>query len=131
MKIRIEPAAAAGRCQIIRRALLLAVVCLLVFWSCGPGACPSQEVAEHIARQFIFPKYSGDMYHIQLETKRIFMKKIKDTEYCVFEFNYKVTLKSYFLRYENLERQSYKKEMQIAYIHTKHGWYGTVIQHPQ
>jgi|WetSurMetagenome_2_1015567.scaffolds.fasta_scaffold151431_2 hypothetical protein len=111
--------------------LLVVSVCFLVIFGCGPGDCPSKEVAEHIAKQFIFKEYSGDLYNIDLEVINKFMKKIKNVEYCVYEFNYKATLKSYFLRYETLERERYKKGMQVAYIHTEHGWYGTEIQRPQ
>jgi hypothetical protein len=135
MKIGIEPSPSSGQCQrknaVKIKAFLIILVCFYVIWGCGQPACPSKEVAEHIAKQFIFPKYSGDLYNIKLEVTRKFMKKFKNSEYCVYEFNYNATLKSYFLRYETLERQSYKKGLQVAYLHTKEGWYGTVIQRPQ
>ena len=111
------------------KALLVVLVFFQVILACGPSACPSKEVAEHIAKQFIFKEYSGDLYDIDLEVINKFMKKIKNAEYCVYEFNYKATLKSYFLKYETLERQSYKKGMQVAYIY-ENGWFGTVIQEP-
>jgi hypothetical protein len=113
------------------KTLIIILCCFKVILSCGPQACPSKEVAEHIAKQLIYKEYSGDLYNIDLEVNNKFMKKIKNDEYCVYEFNYKATLKAYFLRYETLERERSKRGMQVAYIHTEHGWYGTVIQRPQ
>lgn len=103
------------------RALLIIVFCFQVMLGCGPSPCPTKEIAERIARQLIFKEYSSDLYKIDLETKRIFMKQIGKDQYCVYEFNYIATLKTYFLRYENLERQSYKKGLQVAYIDRKEG----------
>jgi hypothetical protein len=130
MKIKIKPSTQGGGCHVTMKALLVILFCVQVIFGCGPPACPPKEVAEHIAKQFIFKDYSGDLYNIELEVKRKFMKKFKNTEYCVYEFNYNATLKEYFLRYERLERQSYKKGMQVAYIYTEYGWYGTIIQRP-
>jgi hypothetical protein len=135
MKIRHEPSTRASRGQerhaVTAKALLVLLLCFYVILGCGPSDCPSKEVAEHIARQLIYKEYSGDLYKIDLEIKRKFMKKIKNTEYCVFEFNYNAKLRGYFLRYETLERERYKKGMQLAYIHTQEGWYGTVVQKAQ
>jgi hypothetical protein len=83
---------------------------------CGPSSCPNKEIAERIARQFLTKQYSNEMYNLELEIKRTFMKKIGKDEYCVYEFNYNATLKPYFLRYEKLERQRYVKGLQIAYL---------------
>jgi len=107
--------------------LLVVFVGFWLIYGCGPGACPSKEVAEQIAKQFIYKEYSGDLYNIDLEVADKFMMKIKNVEYCVYEFNYTATLKSYFLRYETLERQRHKKGLQVAYIY-RNGWFGTVIQ---
>ena len=59
------------------------------------------------------------------------MKKIGKDQNCVYEFNNNVTLNTYFLRYEDLERQRYVKGLQIAYLLRKEGWYGTIIQKSQ
>jgi hypothetical protein len=134
MKIKVEPSTPPSRCQAKNAIKMMALFVILVYFhvilGCGPSSCPSKEVAEYIAKQLIFKEYSSDQYNIDLKVKRKFMKKIKDEEYCVYEFNYNATLKEYFLRYEELEKQSYKKGMQVAYTY-KNGWYGTIIQRPQ
>jgi hypothetical protein len=127
MKIRNRLSTPPVKWRVTLQALLVVFIGFGVIYGCGPNACPSKEVAEHIAKQFIFKEYSGDLYNIDLEVTNKFMKKIKNVEYCIYEFNYSATLKSYFLRYETLERQRYKKGLQVAYIY-KHGWFGTVIQ---
>jgi hypothetical protein len=109
-------------------ALLVTIFYVQVMLGCGPSPCPTKEIAERIASQLINREYSDEMYNIDLETKRIFMKQIGKEKYCVYEFYYNATLKPYYLRYEKLERPGYKTGLQIAYLQREEGWYGTIVQ---
>jgi hypothetical protein len=98
---------------------------------CGLSPCPTKQIAEDIARKLINKEYSDEMYNIDLEAKRTFMKQIEKEKYRVYEFNYNAILKPYYLRYEKLEKPGYLKGLQVAYLHIEKGLYGTIIQKPQ